>query len=207
MAFTGRAQSVAFSYLIPKNGYLSAPVSPFSVRGLSLGKKTGLETGFSLYNVPGLAMSDLPFELEKPAVGPHFAVFLPVQAFFKIKANKTIIKPLAGGFVWRNLKPRLHQSNLEAGLRQMEDWDVLTADINLKDRIGYGWIAGLEVEFPLRRDLSLILGANYLKGASQATLEGSYAGGNEGGTIARKSWEASPSVVLEGLEINVGVSF
>ena len=64
------SQGLSFSYLIPKDGYLSAPVSPFSVRGLGL--DFGLievETGFTLYSIGGLGMTDLPFEVNEPLMG------------------------------------------------------------------------------------------------------------------------------------------
>src|SRR5690606_38500619 len=59
-ATAGLAQNVglSFSYFIPKDGYFSTPISPFSIRGLGvdLTRNIALETGASLYRMSGLNM-------------------------------------------------------------------------------------------------------------------------------------------------------
>ena len=84
-----RSQGVSFSYLIPTNGYISAPVSPFSLRGIGLefGDYLGVTTGGTLYYMSGLSMEDLPFANDKPFTGPHFSVLVPAQLTFDYLVN------------------------------------------------------------------------------------------------------------------------
>ncbi|HMP99856.1 MAG TPA: hypothetical protein PKC24_08750, partial [Cyclobacteriaceae bacterium] len=67
---------LSFSYFIPKNGYLSTPVSPFSIRGLGVGLNDyiSLETGFSLYRMAGLNIIDIPYESKDALLGPNFTL-------------------------------------------------------------------------------------------------------------------------------------
>jgi hypothetical protein len=70
ISITTQAQNVglSFSYFIPKNGYFSTPISPFSIRGVGvdLNKYIALETGATLYRMSGLNMKGLPFESKSP---------------------------------------------------------------------------------------------------------------------------------------------
>ncbi|HEY8512790.1 MAG TPA: hypothetical protein VIL31_12610, partial [Cyclobacteriaceae bacterium] len=47
---------LSFSYFLPKNGYFSTPISPFSIRGVGVDITNFLavETGASLYRMSGL---------------------------------------------------------------------------------------------------------------------------------------------------------
>lgn len=60
---------VSFSFFFPKNGYFSAPVSPFSLRGVgfNITNNLALETGATLYRMSGMNVSGLPFESKKTA--------------------------------------------------------------------------------------------------------------------------------------------
>ena len=106
------AQGVSFSYLIPKNGYLTAPVSPFSIRGLGVGDVIGIETGATLYNIPGLAMDDLPFDYNRPLIGPHFAALVPVDIYLKIPMNEKARSLNIASSVAIVLAESLRQNNL-----------------------------------------------------------------------------------------------
>src|SRR6187431_1850304 len=91
---------LSFSYFIPKNGYFSTPVSPFSIRGLGfdINKFLALETGATLYRMSGLNMKDLPFESKDPLVGPNFTIFVPVELVFQLKGNNVEFDIKGGGF-------------------------------------------------------------------------------------------------------------
>ena len=77
------AQNVglSFSYFVPRNGYFSTPVSPFSFRGLgvNLNRFIVLQTGATLYRMSGLSMKDLPLQSQDPFVGPNFTIFVPAE--------------------------------------------------------------------------------------------------------------------------------
>ena len=78
---------LSFSYFIPKNGYFSTPISPFSIRGIGvdLNRFLALETGASLYRMSGLNVKDLPFETKDPLVGPNFTILVPAEVVIQFK--------------------------------------------------------------------------------------------------------------------------
>ncbi|VXD12521.1 hypothetical protein [Marinoscillum sp. 108] len=201
-------QGVSFSYLIPKNGYLSAPVSPFSVRGIGLGNKIGVETGATLYSIPGLAMEKLPFEYEKPLTGPHYALLVPMELFFKIPLGPMQIKLLGGGFGWWNINTRINEGNMDRAFRDYEGWEVLNSDFKLEDQLGLGWMAGIEFEFKVNDNFSITAESQYLKGAASSHLSGSYTGGTTASGIQTKAIDLEDTaILLEGIEFSIGVKF
>ena len=198
------AQGLSFSYLIPKNGYLSAPVSPFSIRGLGIGEIIGIETGATLYNVPGLGMEDLTFQSDEPLVGPHFAILVPADIFVKIPTGSLTTKLFAGGFGWWNINTRPNSGNIDRALRAYEGWEVLNGDWSIDDKLGFGWLAGIEFQLALSDQLTLTAEGSYLKGMSKSNISGSYTGGSSGG-LTTKQLDDTGAILLEGLEISIGV--
>lgn len=204
---TSYSQGLSFSYLIPKDGYLSAPVSPFSVRGLGL--DFGLfevETGFTLYSIGGLAMSELPFETDKPLTGPHFSVLVPLQLVIALSSKYVTFKLKGGGFSFYHINPRLNRGNMDRAIRDFEGWQVANADLDMENNLGFGWIVGTSLEFNVSSNFSITTGVSYLKGMSNAALEGTYTGGAQGNII--QTVDASfpdAQTSLEGLEISLGV--
>ncbi|MCV9388390.1 hypothetical protein [Reichenbachiella ulvae] len=203
------AQGVSMSFIIPKNGYFSAPVSPLSVRGL--GYKwgaVGFATGGSLYNMPGLPLSDLPFESDKPLVGPFWSVLVPLQLTLGIEGDFMSFQVLGGGFGMWHLSPRLNYGNMDRAIANYEGWDVANADLDFKNKLGYGWMAGVEMRFHVNRQYSLTMEVEYLSGSSALPIRGEYTGGSTGGTLETKNVDYQNSgILLEGLEISLGVVF
>src|SRR6187402_3081984 len=80
-AASAQSMGLSFSYFIPKNGYFSTPISPFSIRGLGvdLNKYIALETGASLYRMSGLNVKDMPFQTKDAIVGPNFTILVPAE--------------------------------------------------------------------------------------------------------------------------------
>src|SRR6476620_2311281 len=103
-AFSSSGQNVglSFSYFIPKNGYFSTPISPFSIRGIGvdLNKYIALETGASLYRMSGLNVKDMPFESKDPIVGPNFTLFVPAELVLQFKGKKAEFDIKGGGFAF-----------------------------------------------------------------------------------------------------------
>ncbi|MEQ8417018.1 MAG: hypothetical protein RIB71_21230 [Imperialibacter sp.] len=202
------AQGISFSYLVPKKGYVSAPVSPFSVRGLGYYfGPVGIETGGSIYSMSGLAMDKLPFEADKPLTGPHFSMLVPVELAFKVD-TKIVTWRIRGGAagIW-HINPRLNEGNLDRALRDYEGWDVANADATIKTKIGLGWIAGTSFEWHIAKEFSVSTEVSYLSVASAATLTGDYIGGVQGGSLETKAIDFPDArVSLEGFEISLGVT-
>jgi len=201
------SQGLSFSYLIPKDGYLSAPVSPFSIRGIGLDfGLIGIETGFTLYSVGGLAMSGLPFEANKPLTGPHFTVLVPLQIALKFDSKFVTLRIRGGTFAFYNLNPRINYGNMDRAIRDFEGWQVANADLDMENGLGIGWIAGTSLEFHVHSNFSLTAGVSYLKGESNAALDGTYTGAPEN-QLLRTTNVSYPdaAISLEGLEISLGV--
>jgi hypothetical protein len=202
------AQGVSFSYLIPKNGYLSAPISPFSLRGIGFGNNAGIETGFSLYNIPGLSMDNLPFESDKPLTGPHLSVLVPLELYFKVPVGSAKIKLSAGGFGWWNITSKLNEGNFDRAYRAYFNYQVINTDLTLKNKIGYGLLGGIDFEFPINREVSINVGGHYLKGGINSSLNGDYIGVDKDGQIINGQIDINDAtVVLDGLELSFGVQF
>lgn len=204
--FLALSQGISFSYLIPKNGYLSAPVSPLSIRGVGFGKVIGAETGFTFYNVPGLSMEELPFETDKPLTGPHYGLLIPGELFYKLPLGNLTVKLMAGGFLWWNVGLRINEGNMDRAFRAYKDWEVLNTDFELNDKTGAGLMGGIEFEFRLTDKLSITAESQYLRGASQSELTGTYTGGSS--LIETESIDIPEAeIVLEGIELSLGVKF
>ncbi len=203
---TGRSQGVSFSYLIPQNSSIAAPVSPFSIRGISIGNPIGLETGFTLYSVPELNLTGLPFENNESLIAHHFAVLVPVQAFVKFSTKTIDIKPLFGGFAWLDINPQLNEGNMDRAFRRYEGWQVLNTDFDLDSKLGFGWMAGIAFEYKVSKKFSLTTEIEYLNGGAKSTLSGTYSGGST--SIETESIDINDAeIVLKGLEISLGVNF
>ncbi len=201
------AQGLSFSYLLPKNGYLSAPVSPLSIRGVGYYYgAVGVETGGSVYAMAGLGMEGLPFEAAVPLTGPHFSMLVPVELAFKLD-TKIVTWKIKGGAagIW-HVNPRLNLGNFDRALRTYEGWQVANADMDISAKPGLGWIAGTGFEWHVARDFSISTDVSYLRVTSKANLTGSYTGGNTGALETRVADFPDALINLEGLEISLGVT-
>src|SRR5687768_18042689 len=99
---SARAQDfgLSFSYFIPKNGYFSTPISPFSIRGLgfNINRYLAVETGGSLYRMSGLNLKGLPFESKEPLVGPNFTILIPLELVIQLHGAQVEFDIKGGGF-------------------------------------------------------------------------------------------------------------
>lgn len=201
-------QGLSFSYLVPNKGYLSAPISPFSIRGVGYYfGPVGIETGGSLYAMTGLEMDRLPFEAERPLAGPHFSLLVPVELAFKLD-SKIVTWKVRGGAagIW-HLNPRLNEGNFDRALREYEEWDVANANATMDASLGLGWIVGTSFEWHISREFSFSTEFSYLSVPANAALSGSYIGGRQGAPLETRAIDFSDARVnLEGLEVSVGVT-
>ena len=203
-----KSQGLSFSYLIPKDGYLSAPVSPFSIRnvGLDFGL-VGVETGFTLYSIGGLGMSGFPFETNRALTGPNFSLLVPLQLTLGVDTKFVSWKVKGGGFAIYHIDPRLNEGNLDREIREFEGWEVANSDMDLENNLGFGWMAGTSFEFHVSSKFSLTAGVSYLKGHSDAPLSGSYSGAALGDVVETVNTSYPDSQIdLEGIEVSIGVS-
>src|SRR6187549_3068081 len=143
---TSQAQDLglSFSYFIPKNGYFSTPVSPFSIRGLGfdINKFLAIETGATLYRMSGLNMKDLPFESKDPLVGPNFTIFVPVELVIQLKGSNVEFDIKGGAFGFYGFSQKINYGNFDRAIRKYEGWQVANADFTYRNKPGWGYHGG-----------------------------------------------------------------
>jgi hypothetical protein len=208
--FTANAQEfgLSFSYFIPRNGYFSTPISPFSFRGVgvNLNRFIALETGGSLYRMSGLNVVGLPFESREPLVGPNFTIFVPVELVFQFPGKGFEFDIKGGAFGFYGFSQKLNYGNIDRALRTYEGWDVANSAFTYQNKPGYGFHVGAELTVNVTRSYGITLECNYLMGSSGLPLSGSYSGGDLAGTNEAKVAEFPDAKIdFTGLEFSIGV--
>lgn len=199
---------LSFSYFIPKNGYFSTPISPFSIRGIGVDITPflALETGASLYRMSGLNMKDLPFESEAPLVGPNFTLFIPAELVIQLKGSSVEFDIKGGGFFFYGFDQKINYGNMDRALRTLEGWQVANSDLEFENKPGFGYHGGVELTFYVMSQFGISLECNYLVGQSKFPLKGSYTGG--GDDLETKTVEYTDAKIdLTGLEFSIGLIF
>jgi hypothetical protein len=202
---------LSFSYFIPKNGYFSTPISPFSIRGLGvdLNRFIAIETGASLYRMSGLNVKGLPFESKDPLVGPNFTILVPLELVFQLKGNNVEFDIKGGGFGFFGFDHKINYGNFDRAIREYEGWQVANGSFSYKNKPGFGYHAGMELTVYVTSQVGISLETNYLVGQSDFPLKGSYTGGGPDGleTIAVDEDFKKAKVDMTGLEFSIGVIF
>jgi hypothetical protein len=213
-AITTNAQQVglSFSYFIPKNGYFSTPISPFSIRGIgvNLNNFLALETGASLYRMTGLNIKDLPFESKEPLLGPNFTMFIPAELVIMLRAQKVELDIKGGGFFFYGFANKLNYGNFDRAIRSYKGWQVANADLSFKNNPGFGYHAGAELTLPVTGTVSVAFETNYLIGQAKFPLTGSYTGGNDGAPLQTETVNDTfhdAKIDFTGLEFSISLLF
>ena len=199
---------LSFSYFIPKNGYFSTPISPFSIRGIGfdLNRFLALETGASLYRMSGLNVKDLPFETRDPLVGPNFTILVPVELVIQLKGSSVEFDIKGGVFGFYGFSQKVNYGNFDRAIRKFEGWEVANAEFTYDNKPGWGYHAGAELTVYVTQQLGVSLETNYLVGESAFPLTGAYTGGT--GTLETKPVEYKDAKIdLTGLEFSIGLIF
>lgn len=204
------AQGVSVSYLIPQNGLLSAPVSPFSVRGIRLPITdfAGLQTGGTLYIFPGLPMSELPFESDAALRGSTFGVIAPLEAYLGFGSSQFKMILSGGVFGLGFLNRRIDQGAWDGAYAGYRGWELANGDLSLENNLGWGWITGISLEVPINRKYAVTMGVNYLSGSSSSPVSGSVTGYSTALGLVNETIAITDSkTMLRGIELSFGVSF
>jgi len=204
----GQQFGLSFSYFIPKDGYFSTPISPFSIRGIGvdLNRFIALETGASLYRMSGLNVKDLPFETKDALVGPNFTILVPAEIVFQLKGSSVEFDVKGGVFGFYGFSQKINYGNLDRAIRKYENWEVANSDLTFDNKPGWGFLFGTELTVYVTQQLGISLECNYLMGDSEFPLRGSYTGGSI--TLETRQVEyADAKIDLTGLEFSIGVIF
>ena len=205
----GQEFGLSFSYFIPKNGYFSTPISPFSIRGLGvdLNRFLALETGASLYRMSGLNMKDLPFESKDPLVGPNFTLFVPVELVIQLKGEQVQFDIKGGVFGFYGFSQHIDYGNMDRAIRKMEDWQVANSDLRYSNKPGWGYHGGAELTVYMTSQFGISIESNYLIGESQFPLKGTYTGGGPGELETKPVDYKDAKIDFTGWEFSIGLIF
>jgi hypothetical protein len=202
---------LSFSYFIPKDGYFSVPVTPFSVRGIGvdINRYLAVETGGSLYRMSGMNVREVPFESQVPVIGPFFSIMVPLELVISIPIGAPVFKLKGGGFGFYNFATKVNEGNLDRVLLDYTGWQVLNSNYSVKNNFGYGYHFGAEILFYFSDQFGLSLEAYYLDGGSKLDMRGGYKGIPVDGDMITTVREDFPDAVLDyrGYELSLGVIF
>lgn len=200
---------LSFSYFIPKNGYFSTPISPFSIRGIgvNLNNFIALETGASLYRMSGLNVKDLPFESKNPLVGPNFTIFIPAEIVFQLKGTNVQFDIKGGAFAFYGFDQKINYGNMDRAIRDFYNLDVANASLSFSNKPGYGYHAGVELTVYVTQQVGISIESNYLMGQSNFPLSGNYIGGSDTSITTVPVNFADAKIDLTGVEFSFGLIF
>lgn len=207
-----QAQEVglSFSYFIPRNGYFSTPISPFSIRGIgfNLNRYIALETGASLYRMSGLNIIDLPFETRDALLGPNFTLFIPAELVLQFQGKRVEFDIKGGGFFFYGFAQKLNYGNFDRAIRKSENWDVANADLKFDNNPGVGYHFGAELTFNVTRQVGISIETNYLMGSAKIPMTGNYTGGSINSPLETIPVDYKDAKVdFTGLEFSIGIIF
>ncbi len=200
---------ISFSYFLPKNGYFSTPISPFSIRGIGfgLGNFVAIQTGFSLYRMSGMNVKDMgDLNSKDPIVGPNFTLLVPLELVLQYITDNQEFKIKGGGFAFQTFDNRLMNGNIDKAIRSFEGWDVANSDFDFDSSLGLGYFFGAEYVIYVTRQWGLSFEVNYFIGDADFPLNGSYTGGNSIGPLTTREVNFNDAKLdFTGLEISFGV--
>lgn len=201
---------LSFSYFIPKNGYVSTPISPFSIRGVGvdINRFIALETGASLYRMSGLNMKGLPFESKDALLGPNFTILVPGELVIQLKGKGVELDLKGGGFFFYGFAQKLNYGNIDKALREFEKWDVANSELDYANHPGFGYLFGAELTIFVTNQFGISLETNYLSSQAKFPLTGSYIGGTlSGGNQLKMVDYQDAKIDFTGLEFSIGLIF
>lgn len=201
---------LSFSYFIPRNGYFSTPISPFSIRGIgfNINRFLALETGASLYRMSGLNIIDLPFETKDALLGPNFTLFVPAELVLQFQGKQVEFDIKGGGFFFYGFAQKLNYGNLDRAIRKSENWDVANADLKFDNNPGFGYHFGAELTFNVTRQFGISIETNYLMGSAKIPMTGNYTGGSINSPLETIPVDYKDAKVdFTGLEFSIGIIF
>ncbi len=201
---------VSASFFVPKNGYLSTPISPLSFRGLGydITDNVAIETGITLYRMSGLNIINLPFQSKKPLIGPTFTFFVPLEVVIEFGSKKQVFSVKGGGFAFYGFDQKINYGNLDRALIDYTGLEVVNAEFSFKNNLGIGFHFGGEYIYYLNKTFGISLGAYYLIGSAPIDLTGSYTGGAKNIPITTTKVDfRNAKIDFTGLEVSIGLLF
>ena len=201
---------ISASFILPKNGYFSTPISPLSIRGVSLASAGvfSIDIGGSLYRMSGMSITSAPLDTRKPMVGPFFNLMVPIEAVINLGNRNTSFLIKGGGFAFYNFGTKLNYGNIDRAMIDYLDVEIANSDLSFDNTIGYGYEFGIEYIQYMNRQFGVTLGANYYIGGANLNLQGTVKAVDANGIITDNPIDFRDAKLdYTGLEISVGLLF
>lgn len=201
---------VSFSFFFPKNGYFSAPISPFSLRGIGfdLTRNLAIETGITVYRMSGMSVTGTPLDNSEPFVGPFFNFMVPVELILQFGNDDFEFRIKGGGFAFYNLGTKLNNGNIDRAVANYFNWTIANNDLEFDNKVGYGYEFGVEYIQYFNRRFGISFGANYYIGGADLNLRGNVTGATpEAGLLTTAVKYPDSRLDYTGLEISIGIIF
>jgi hypothetical protein len=203
---------VSSSLFLPRNGYLSYPVAPLSIRniGVDFGDYLGVSGSLSLYSIRGLGLRDADnnvIDTGDPVIGPMHSLVVPVFLQATLPAGKTEITFKGGIFGFFNFGMHLMLGNLDRYILT-ENPALLAANTDISDyggRLGFGYVFGADLTWYFMENVGLVLGALYYLGKTKMDFEGTY--DSDLGGAALPAEISAARLDFSGLELILGISY
>ncbi|MBS1487119.1 MAG: hypothetical protein JST43_05975 [Bacteroidetes bacterium] len=209
-AVCAQDMGVSVSYFLPRNGYFSTPISPFSIRGIGINFTDffGIQTGASIYRMSGLNMINLPFDSKEPLIGPNFTFYVPAELVFQLKGKNVQFDIKGGGFMFYGVDQKINYGNMDRALRSYQHWDVANSSLSFQNNVGLGTHFGAEFTVYVTNQVGISLEGNYLMGSSKMPLKGNVVGGSMSGSLQTAAIDYSDAKIdFTGYEISMGLIF
>jgi hypothetical protein len=213
----GHTVGVSFSYLLPRNGWFSHPVTPLSLRNidLSFGRFLGVGGSVALYNIRGMGIKDSddnPIDMTDPLVGPFLSVLGSAVAKMFLPIRNLEFQVSGGLFGFYNIDPPLMAGNLDRYLATATSgvtYEAVTSTVSSAGRWGWGFVFGGSTTYYIKGQIGISVGANYYIGGGDLKLSGSYVAAEAGSSPVNVS--DLPDILknarldFTGLEIVFGI--
>lgn len=201
---------ISTGVFIPDVGYTANVYGPLTFRGVgfTINKYFLVETGFTIYTMPGNGITHLPFKAKVPLFGASNTLLIPLEIGFGVRVGDVSFSLSGGGFSFYNFTHRLDKGNWDRTINEYENWDVTNSTLNYENNIGFGYIWGAKIEYHVNKKLGIFINGNYLDGESPLNIVGSYSGGKLGGNITTKTANFNNAQLsIKGYEISIGATF
>lgn len=203
---SAHAIKLTFSYFVPFGGNFSTPVAPvgFDDLGVTFGDYFGISTGLNLYNIGGMNVKGIPnFSMSAAGTTSFLSLNIPLYLKIILPMNVVKIELKGGGFAFYNFGLALNK-DFDAALARAYGYDTLVSSFRTDNNIGFGWRAGGDITVYVTKNIGIMIGANYLSGASTLNIQGQYTA-TRGTTVIPGTVNYSQAYVdYTGLTLTIG---
>ena len=214
--FAVQGIGINVSYLLPRNGMFSHPVTPLSFRdiGRDIGRYLGVVGSLSLYSIRGMGIKDeagKPIDTGGPLVGPFLSVLSSAVGQLRVPLKQLELEASGGVFGCYNIDPPLMTGTLDRYLATADGktYDTVTSSVSAGGRWAWGWVFGGKITYFVKGQFGIAVGANYYLGGGDLELSGDYDGYEDPGVYDTGQSLPAPlqdaRLDYSGLEIILGV--